>query len=685
MSLPSIKLSRQHVTYIILGLFALIVAWLFNILIYTLLFITPILIVKFFVPELGAKKAIGFGLFLCGIWYLVNTIAFITLAPVSHLGVTKTVTESFQDLLKYPELINEALKYGMYRKRLFIILIGTVLFLFALANTPQGRGMGLHKIFEIPGGFKISKRTTMGSSRWAKENELRKFLNKSGPGLVLGKNPDTDEMYILPYKNEKFEYQRNQNIVVFGATGAGKSASFVKPNILQADTSFVITDPKAEIYHELAPYLRKKGYKVYRFNLVNMRDTNCWNPLVKKDGSCDLSIQDAVLIASSIIRNTKDPMEKGGDPFWEKAEQALLTALIIYAANHFEKPEEKTFSNILHFATARTPAALDYDFGKLPITDPARVSFNVYQQASEKVRSSIIISLGTRLQLFQDDDLAYLTSRSDFDIRELGEEKTAIFVNLSDFDDTYNSVSALFFTQAFQELYRLAAEHGGTLPVFTRFVMDEFCNIGFIPSYTVKLSTMRSRGISAQMIIQSLGQLENRYPSGLSEEIIGNCDVRLMLGANDAKTAKYFTELIGKSTVEQETHSVSDRVIIDAGTRAQRETSRDLITPDEILRLQNQEALLLIRGSYPAKIHKLFYKEHPNAADIPESGSDKIFTLSKPQSDNSLEDELLAEIQKGLNGEVEDIQDSTSTTSQEFEEDYFDEPIIPIPDEDFQP
>lgn len=659
-------LVKQNISYIAIGLLVLILSFVLNITIYAILFFAPILFFRFYAPQMDWKRPVLFGLFLCFFWYLINVFAFISLAPVSYLGLSKVLTEPFRDLFFHPELITQALKYTLYRQRLLYSFLFTSLFTLALINTPQGRGLGLHRFFEVPGGFQISKRTSMGSARWATEPELRKVLTSSGPGLVLGKDPTTHEMYILPYKNKHFEYQRNQNICVFGATGAGKSASFVKPNVLQADTSFVITDPKAEIYHEMAPYLRNKGYKVYRFNMVNMRDTDCWNPLVKKDGSCDLSIQDAVLIASSIIKNTKDPAERTGDPFWDKAEQALLTALIIYAANHFKTPEEKTFANILHFATGRTPAALDYDFSKLPITDPARVSYNVYQQAPEKVRGSIIISLGTRLQLFQDDNLAYLTSRSDFDITELGLDKTAIFVNLSDYDDTYNSISALFFTQAFQELYRLAAKHGGTLPIFTRFVMDEFCNIGFIPSYTVKLSTMRSRGISAQMIIQSLGQLENRYPDGLSEEIIGNCDVRLLLGANDTKTAKYFSEMIGKSTVEQETHNVSDRVIIDAGTRSQREIGRELITLDEILRLENREALLLIRGIYPAKIHKIYYKEHPAAPEIP-MPEEAILTLSKPKVNHNIEDELLAEIEAGI---------------QEQEEP---EIVVPIPDEDFQP
>ena len=166
---------------------------------------------------------------------------------------------------------------------------------------------------------------------------------------------------------------------------------------------------------------------------------------------------------------------------------------------------------------------------------------------------------------------------------------------------------------AFQELYKLASKTGGTLPVFTRFIMDEFCNIGYIPDFTQKLSTMRSRGISAQMIVQSLGQLENRYPFGQADEIIGNCDTKLMLGANDAHTTHYIVDLIGKTTVEQHSHSRSDKVVLDAGGITRREVGRHLITPDELLRLDNREALLIVRGIYPAKIQKLYYKEHPEA------------------------------------------------------------------------
>lgn len=636
---------QKYISYGIIAFFALLLAWYLNILIYAILFAAPVIIIRFKAPSLGWKRPVGLGLFLCFFWFLVNVIAFLTLAPVMELGFNKAISEATGDLLRHPHLISDAMVYTLYRTRLAVVIVATGALIFALIHTPTGRGLGLHRLFELPGGFDLSQKTTVGSARWAAEKELRNYFTAKGPGVILGKNTE-NEPYILPVENEKFDYQRNQNIVVFGATGSGKTVSFVKPNVLQADASLVITDPKREIYDELGPYLKAQGYNVYCFNLLDMRNSHRWNPLVKKDGTCELSVQDAVLMASSIIKNTKDPAEKTSDPFWEKSEQALLTSLIVYAANHFQTSEEKNFANILRFATGRTSSALDYDFGRLPPTDPSKAAFQVYQQAPEKVRGSIIISLGTRLQLFQDDALAELTSASEFDFTELGEEKTAIFVILSDYDETYNSISALFFTQAFQELYKLASRHNGTLPQFTRFTMDEFCNIGFIPGYTVKLSTMRSRGISSQMIIQSLGQLENRYPFGFHNEIIGNCDLRLMMGANDFESAKYFTELIGRSTVQQETRGRSDRVLIDAGHKAQREFPRELISPDEILRMDNKEALLLVRGGFPAKIQKMHYQEHPEAAALDQESPLPLMKEHKVAPPGEVENELISEIEK---------------------------------------
>ncbi len=619
----------------------LVLAWQLHLLIYAILLIAPVLLCERFLPGLDRRKAIGLGLFFCFLWYFGNVITFLTLAPVGKLGFSRALSETLSDLIKYPYLATMALRYSIYRMRLLSVLLAETGLALLFINSPTGRGLGLHRIFEVPGGFKIAQSTAMGSANWATEKELRNYFTREGPGLIVGMN-DKKELYILPLTNNKFEYQRNQNIVVFGTTGSGKTGSFVKPNILQADGSYFITDPKQELYNELAPYLRKHGYKVYRFNLVDMLASERWNPLVKKDGTCDLSIQDAVLISSSIIKNSKDPTEKTNDPFWDKAEQALLTALILYASKYFTEP--KTFSNILKFATGRTPAALDYDFGKLPPTDPARAAYNIYAHATEAVRGSVIISVGTRLQLFQDDKLAHLTSASDFDLTEPGLEKTAIFVVISDADDTYNSISALFFSQAFQELYKLAAKHNGSLPMFTRFIMDEFCNIGFIPAYTVKLSTMRSRGISSQMIIQSWGQLNNRYPFGMADEIIGNCDIRLMLGANDSVTAKYFVDLIGKTTVEQEMHSHSDRVMLDAGIRGERTSARELITADEILRLDNRKALLIVRGGNPAIVNKAFYKDHPGAKELDILPDAELKLTRTPKI--APEDELVSEIEQ---------------------------------------
>lgn len=634
---------KQYISYGVLTFFALLLAWYLNVLTYILLFIIPVITLRIKFPGLGWKKTIGVGASFCVFWFLSNVAAFLILAPIRDIGFNKAVSDVLKDLFTQPHIIPKALSYTLYRSKLLITTVSMATLTFAIIHSPTGRGLGLHRLLTVEEGFKLSDKTTVGSARWASEKEMSNYFLDKGPGTILGKNKE-GVPYILPFENKNFKYQRNQNMVIFGATGAGKTSSFVKPNVLQADASLMITDPKQEIYNELSVYLQNKGYDVYCFNLLDMNTSHRWNPLVKKDGSCEITVQDAVLMASSIIKNTKDPAEKTSDPFWEKSEQALLTSLIIYAVNHFKTNEEKNFANILRFATGRSPSALDYDFGRLAPTDPAKASHAIYSQAPEKVRGSIIISLGTRLQLFQDNTLAEMTSASDFDFTELGNKKTAIFVVLSDYDETYNSISALFFTQAFQELYRLAAKNEGTLPQFTRFIMDEFCNIGFIPGYTVKLSTMRSRGISSQMIVQSLGQLENRYPFGLHNEIIGNCDVRLMMGANDFASAEYFTEMIGRSTVHQETRGRSDRVIIDAGHKSDREYPRELISPDEILRMDNKDSLLLVRGNFPAKVEKMYYKEHPDAKFI-----EKTLPLMREHKiapPGEVESELMSEIEK---------------------------------------
>lgn len=629
-----------------------LIAWQVNLLIYALLLTLPYIYTRIRAPAYPWQKTLVIGLFLSITWYLTNALAMLSLVPIGELGFFKAVQEIFTDLIKHRELPGLAFTYPLYRTRLLTSFIAITGLSFAIIQTPFGRGLGLHKFLNMPGDYRMSENTTQGSARWSTEPEIRTFLKSTGDGTILGKNENNDPL-ILPIEN-KFEFQRNQNIAIFGTTGSGKSASFVKPNILQADTSFVITDPKQELYHSMSGYLRNRGYDVYKFNLVNMEDSNHWNPLMKKDGTYEFAVEDAVLMASSIIKNSRDPSEKKGDAFWDDSQTALLTALILYATKHFtpdhsdpEKRYNPTFADILRFATHRPASALDFDFAHIPKDDPAFSSYSVYKQANENVRSSIMISLGVSLQLFQDNKLARLTSRSDFDFTDLGKKKTAIFVVISDSNSTYNCISALFFIQAFQELYKLAEKESGTLPVPVRFIMDEFCNIGYIPDYTVKLSTMRSRGIFAQMIIQSLKQLENRYPDGLAAEIIGNSDTRIMMGANDPDTAEYFSEMIGKSTVEQQTHNRSDKVAIDAGNISYRELGRQLITPDEILRLKNKEQIILLRGTYPIRSLKMYYEEHPNAHLLtnPAPGQN-IHTLTNPISKETHESSLLKKIEQ---------------------------------------
>ncbi len=660
-------ISPIHIAYLIILLLFYIIAKQHNYLIYALLLTLPVAYLRYTSPTLGWGKPFLLGGLFCMAWFFSNLLAMLSLAPIGHIGLATSITDITNDLLKKPDITALTIPYSLYKTRLALSAFGIIGLTYAFVQTPAGRGLGLHKLFEPLGGYKLSKKHTQGSSRWSTELELRTFFKPTGPGTIIGKNAD-DIPYILPYNNPNFEKQRNQNVLIFGTTGSGKSISFVRPNILQADTSFIVTDPKMEIYTDLAPFLEKQGYKVYKFNLVNMEDSDCWNPLIRKNGSYEISIQDAVVMSTSLIANAKGPFEGKGDPFWEDSQKALFTALILYASRHFDpnhpepdKRYNRTFGDILRFATGRRPDLLDYDFAKLPVNDPARSAFNIFKQASENVRSSIIISLGTSLQLFQDDKLAHITSKSDFDLADAGKEKTAIFVIISDNDTSYNTISALFFMRAFHELYGLATKHNGTCPIFTKFIMDEFCNIGYIPDYTTKLSTMRSRGISAQMIIQSHNQLENRYPQGMAGEIIGNCDIRLLMGANDIDTAEYFSNMIGDTTVEQQTHSRSEREVIDAGSISQRELKRQLITPDEILRMDNEELIMLIRGTYPALLKKMHYAEHPNAPHIPKKGDGTPPNNDQPIISPSTDDDLITRIASG----IPDTSDTAATPTNE--------------------
>jgi type IV secretion system protein VirD4 len=448
-----------------------------------------------------------------------------------------------------------------------------------------------------------------GTARFAKRQELREYLKSDGPGLVLGK--ESGKYLILPPDPRQVH---NQNVTVIGGSGARKTRSFVQPNVLQAarygGESLIVVDPKAEIYANSAQLLRGANFQVHILNLLQMDHSDRWNPL-----DAVRTVEEASSLAVNLVANTVNPNRpRTSDPFWDNAEQAFITALVLYVKRHRPR-DEQHLASVLELGTELAPEALDDIFKKLDPTDAAYRFYRSFLRAEDKIRAGVVAGLGSRLQLWNDPAVVSLTSTSDFEIADFGYEPSALFLVIPDSKDTFAPLLALFWQQAFEILYRVADEHGGRLMVPVRCRMDEIANCGFIPGYEKKKSTMRSRGISTEEIWQSLGQIKARYPN-VWTELLANADHMLFLGTNDLETAQYISQKMGQTTIRLQTQgsSQSERDV----TASQSETygQRPLLTPDEILRLPPSEALLMARGIYPARVKKADFTEHPLAGQI---------------------------------------------------------------------
>lgn len=442
-----------------------------------------------------------------------------------------------------------------------------------------------------------------GTARFAQRQELREYLKADGPGLILGK--EGSKYLILP-PDEKLRY--NQNVTVIGGSGVRKTRSFVQPNILQAalhgGESLIVIDPKSENYARSAKILREHGYEVHLLNLLQMEHSDRWNPL-----DAVVEVNDASDLAVNLVANTVNPNRpRGGDPFWDNAEQALITALVLYVKRH-RPVVEHHLASVLELGTELSPEALDDIFLKLPSVDPARRFYRSFLRAEEKVRGGVLAGLGSRLQLWNSPTVAELTAASDFDLADFATRQKALFLVIPDSKATFAPLLALFWQQAFELLYRVADEHGGRLPVPVRCRMDEIANCGFIPDYEKKKSTMRSRGVSTEEIWQSLGQVKARYPS-VWAELLANSDHLLFLGTNDLETAQYMSQKLGTTTIQVENQSTSQSDKSASSGTSQSYAPRPLMTVDEVLRLPADEAVLIPRATYPARIKKADFSEH---------------------------------------------------------------------------
>jgi type IV secretion system protein VirD4 len=448
-----------------------------------------------------------------------------------------------------------------------------------------------------------------GSSDWSKNGEEfdklpdgSEILNKKS-GFILSKK------HYLGTDLRKVKV--NKNILVVGGSGTGKSACYIKPNILQMLGSYVITDPKGELYRETSQFLKANGYKIRSLNLVDPEYSDRYNPLAHIRDHADVDI-----IAHTIVSGGKSEGGGSSDPFWDNTAKMLLKACIYYVISVLPE-EQQNLSSCLNIA--RQGGADEKVFDKLFIDElkpehPGRKEYENIRVGADKTKQSIAISLVSKLSDFDTPSMQKVTTSNNIDFEELGNQKTALFVITPADRSTYDYILTIFFSQLIQIMYTQADRNGGTLRNQVYFLMDEFANIGQIPDFHKKLSTTRSLGISMSIVVQSLDQIESLYKDTY-ENIIGNCDTHLFLGSQSIKTCEYFSKSLGQKTIKFQSRNVSkdkNEITKQGVSFSEQRQGRDLMTIDELKRLPSDEEIILVRGLKPIKTRKAwYYKYHP--------------------------------------------------------------------------
>jgi type IV secretion system protein VirD4 len=414
------------------------------------------------------------------------------------------------------------------------------------------------------------------------------------------------------------KHRRNLNVLVCGGSGSGKTRFFAKPNIMNANTSFVVLDPKGELLRDTGNLLKSSGYDIKVIDLINMEKSHCYNPFVYLRSDNDIQ-----RLVTNLFKNTTPKGSQSQDPFWDQAATMLLLALVFYL--HYEAPEdEQNFPMVMEMIRAGEVkedndeyiSPLDELFDHLETKNPEHIAlkyYRSYHSGSGKTLKSIQITLISRLEKFNLDSLAGITQNDELELWRLGEKKAAIFAVIPDNDSSFNFIVGMLYTQLFQQLYYQAdIVHGGRLPIHVHFVMDEFANVALPDEFDKLLSTMRSREISVSIIIQNLAQLKALFEKQW-ESIVGNCDEFIYLGGNEQSTHEYVSKLLGKETIDLNTYGQSRGRSGNYSTNWQL-TGRELMTSDEVRMLDNQYALLFIRGERPVRDLKYNILKHPNVA-----------------------------------------------------------------------
>ena len=449
-----------------------------------------------------------------------------------------------------------------------------------------------------------------GSARWGSPRQLCAKYRDKDPmqNTILTQN-------VRMGLNGK-KHRRNLLQIVIGGSGAGKTRFFCKPNLMQANCSFLVTDPKGEMLRAVAPLLIQRGYVIKVFDLIDPATSDAFNPFpyIRDD-------KDAMKLVHNLIRNTTPKNASNNDPFWEKSEIALDTALILYLL-HEAPPEEQNFEMVMYMIEnggAREDSddfqsPLDLLFEALEEEDPAHIAvreYKIFKQAAGKTAKSILLSAAVRLSAFILPQIVGITTQDDMELGMMGDRKQAVFAIIPDNDGTFNYLVGMLYTCAFQALYYQADKvHQGALPVPVRLMMDEFCNVSLPDDFGKLQATMRSRNIMSTIVLQNISALKALFKDDW-EGLMGNADTLIYLGGNEQSTHKYISEMLGKETLDTRNRSISKGSHGSSSTSYQ-QTGRELLTPDEVRAMDNAYAIVFIRGERPVIDKKYDILKHPN-------------------------------------------------------------------------
>ena len=469
-----------------------------------------------------------------------------------------------------------------------------------------------------------------GSARWGTPADIAPYVDKDFSQNVLLTQTERITMSSRP---KEPKYARNKNILVIGGSGSGKTRFFVKPNLLQCHSSYVVTDPKGTILQEVGALLERRQYRIKSLNLINFKKSMKYNPL-----AYIRSEKDILKLVNALILNTKGEGEKSSEDFWVKAERLYYSALIGYIWYEAE-PEEKNFITLLELINAceareddeTYKSPVDILFDELAQAQPEHFAVKQYvkfKMAAGKTLKSILVSCGARLSPFDIKELRDIMTEDELELDTMGDRKTALFLIMSDTDTTFNFVIAMLQSQLFNLLCDKADDlYNGRLPVHVRCLLDEFANIGQIPNFDKLIATIRSREISASIILQSQSQLKTIYKDA-ADTIVGNCDVTLFLGGKEKSTLKEISELLGKETIDSLSQSENRGAQTSHGLSYQK-LGKELMTQDEIAVMDGGKCILQLRGVRPFFSDKYDLTKHPRYKYLSDADKKNVFDVER--------------------------------------------------------